>query len=115
MRSLITEKLHPTQKKFFHHKTNVYENDLLETSKRNSDHMASMTVKAGFTVKELIKNHLNIGKKKMMSSITTPALQNKTMTSQPSESWTLIKDRIFSKKGSDKVEKHHRYANKLFD
>jgi hypothetical protein len=37
------------------------------------------------------------------------------MTSQPSESWTLIKDRIFSKKGSDKVEKHHRYANKLFD
>jgi hypothetical protein len=74
MRSLITEKLHPTQKKFFHHKTNVYENDLLETSKQNSDHMASMTVKAGFTVKELIKNHLNIGKKKMMSSITTPAL-----------------------------------------
>ena len=36
--------------------------------------MASMTVKAGLTVKELIKNHLKIGKKKMMSSITTPAL-----------------------------------------
>ena len=74
-----------------------------------------MTVKAGLTVKELISNHLKIGKKKMLSSITTPALYNKTMNSQPSESWTLIKDRIFSKKGSDKVEKYHRYANKLFE
>jgi hypothetical protein len=33
-----------------------------------------MTVKAGLTVKELISNHLKIGKKKMLSSITTPAL-----------------------------------------
>ena len=47
---------------------------MLGTSKQNSDHLASMTVKAGLTIKELISSHLKIGKKKMMSSITTPAL-----------------------------------------
>lgn len=48
--------------------------DILGTSKQNSDHLAMMTTQAGLTVKELISNHLRIGKKKMMSSITTPAL-----------------------------------------
>jgi len=39
----------------------------------------------------------------MINSITAPIPSNQTMISQPIESSTLVKNRLFSKKDNDKM------------